>query len=476
MTNSPDGHGAALDLERVLNPEQVSAAIHGDGPQLVLAGRRLGQDAGHHLSHRLAGRGARRRPASIVAVTFTNKAAAEMRERVENLLASLSRCRPSSAPSTASALHPAARYGERLGLRRDFAILDADDQIGLMKKALAAEQVAETRLPAAHVLAAISAAKNRSRRRRATRAPRRATSSKQGGAASTGATRPCCAASGVDFDDMIGSPVRCSRRPEIGDARPPAPQHPAGRRVPGHQPRAARPRARARSAPRQPHRGGRRGPGHLPLARRRPRQHPALRESFPGAVVRKLERNYRSTQTILDAAGDVVRTTQAARGKRLWTDAGARRAVSSTRASDEQDEARWVVRTLRGLRGALRFRHRGAGAHQRADPLARRELLRRRCRTLVGAACASTSAPRSRTCRLPARDAQPARRLLAAAHPQQPPRGIGKGTRSSSSGAPRSSASRCGTSRARRDATSRSARSAKALGAFPSDTSIQRPA
>jgi len=71
---------------------------------------------------------------------------------------------------------------------------------------------------------------------------------------------------------------------------------------------------------------------------------------FPGATVRKLERNYRSTQTILDASGGLIAHNEGRRGKTLWTDRGAGDAVELYKAADEADEARWVVNTLQGLR------------------------------------------------------------------------------------------------------------------------------
>jgi DNA helicase-2/ATP-dependent DNA helicase PcrA len=67
---------------------------------------------------------------------------------------------------------------------------------------------------------------------------------------------------------------------------------------------------------------------------------------FPGAKVRKLERNYRSTQNILSAAGSLVEHNERRRGKRLWTDAGDGDSVELFRARDELDEARWIVNTL----------------------------------------------------------------------------------------------------------------------------------
>ncbi|MCM2268731.1 MAG: UvrD-helicase domain-containing protein [Thermoanaerobaculia bacterium] len=72
---------------------------------------------------------------------------------------------------------------------------------------------------------------------------------------------------------------------------------------------------------------------------------------FPGATVRKLERNYRSTSTILDAANAVVAHNRLRRGKRLWTDAGRGEPIRLLRNSDEADEARRISEEIARLRG-----------------------------------------------------------------------------------------------------------------------------
>jgi DNA helicase-2/ATP-dependent DNA helicase PcrA len=339
-----------LALEGVLNPDQVAAATHGDGPQLVLAGAGSGKT--RVITYRIAWLVEERGvdPAAIVAVTFTNKAASEMRERVENLLHLY------PLPTFVGTFHRFSlnllrRYGERVGLQRDFVILDQDDQIGLVKKALAAEQIAETAFPPRTVLATISSAKNRLESpdafertaegyflSRVSRVYRRYQSLLRD-------------ASAVDFDDMIAKAVELLQT-----------QQDIGGRV----------RARLKYLLVDEYQDT--NHAQLVLIReligregnltavgdedqgiyrwRGAEIENILRfeESFPGAVVRKLERNYRSTQTILDASGAVVAHNKGRRGKRLWTDAGAGEKIELYKAADEQDEAKWVVRTLQGLR------------------------------------------------------------------------------------------------------------------------------
>jgi DNA helicase-2/ATP-dependent DNA helicase PcrA len=340
----------ASDLSSRLNSDQIAAVTHGDGPQLVLAGAGSGKTRviTYRIGWLVGERGVD--PAAISAVTFTNKAAGEMKERVEDLLQIF------PLPTFVGTFHRFClsvlrRYGERAGLKRDFAILDADDQVALMKKALAAEKIPESSFPPRSVLGAVSAAKNKLLtpdayekqaagffEQRVARAYRRY----QGLLGESSA---------VDFDDMIALAVRLISTDDS-----------VGKRV----------RARCE---------------HLLVDEFQDTNHAQLvlireligpdgnltavgdedqgiyrwrgaeienilrfEKSFPGAVVRKLERNYRSTQTILDASGAVVAHNKGRRGKRLWTDSGAGEKIALFKAGDELDEARWIVETLSGLR------------------------------------------------------------------------------------------------------------------------------
>jgi DNA helicase II / ATP-dependent DNA helicase PcrA len=345
----------ALEIERQLNPDQLAAATHGGGPQLVLAGAGSGKT--RVITYRIAWLVEEQGvdPSRIVAVTFTNKAAAEMRERVEQLLGIY------PLPTFVGTFHRFAlvllrRWGERIGLRRDFVILDTADQVALIKQALAAENLSEKAFPPRSVLHEISSAKNRLLdhiayekqaenffQRKVVGIYRRYQGLLQ-------------QASGVDFDDMIALSVKLLSREE-----------------------EVRQRVRWRTE-------------HLLVDEYQDTNHAQLRlieelagkagnmtavgdedqgiyrwrgadldnilkfeEAFPGAVVRKLEQNYRSTQTILDASGALVAHNVHRRGKRLWTESGPGAPLELFKAGDELEEARWIVDTLQRLRSHMRL-------------------------------------------------------------------------------------------------------------------------
>ncbi len=341
--------GTAIDFPRELNQEQLAAVTHGEGPQLVLAGAGSGKT--RVITYRVAWLVSERgvAPDAITAVTFTNKAAGEMRERTEALLGRF------PLPVFVGTFHRFAlrllrRHGERLGLPRDFAIFDTDDQQKLAKQALAAEGLAETSFPPRSVLAAIGGAKNRLLGPEEFEREARDFYSQRIARVYHRYQALLSAAAGIDFDDMLTLAVRLlAEHPEVAS------------RV-------------------------RRGAEHLLVDEFQDTNHAQLRlvaalappggnltavgdedqgiyrwrgadlenilgfeRHFPGATVRKLERNYRSTANILAAANAVVSQNRNRRGKRLWTDAGPGPALTLYRAADEGDEARWVTRTLRAL-------------------------------------------------------------------------------------------------------------------------------
>ncbi|HVS12498.1 MAG TPA: UvrD-helicase domain-containing protein [Thermoanaerobaculia bacterium] len=344
------------DLAAQLNPEQWEAVRHGEGPQLVLAGAGTGKT--RVITYRIAWLIGERtvEPWRIAGVTFTNKAATEMRERVEKLLGGPNEVFLGTFHRFA--LRLLRRYGERVGLPRGFAILDTSDQLAVMKRALEAERLDESVFAPRAALSRVSAAKNRLLG--PAELEREASGFFEQGVARAYRSyqRLLREAGGADFDDLIALAVRLlDQEEELGD----------------------RMRRRLR---------------HLLVDEFQDTNHAQLRlietltgrtgnltavgdedqgiyrwrgaeldhilrfeEHFPGAVVRKLERNYRSTQTILDASGRLVSHNVSRRGKRLWTDSPGGDAVVLYRARDEAEEARWIVRKLRTAHGEMRYRH-----------------------------------------------------------------------------------------------------------------------
>ncbi|MCH7781043.1 MAG: UvrD-helicase domain-containing protein [Acidobacteria bacterium] len=134
---TPETAGGA-DLLAALNDRQREAVTHGDGPVLVLAGAGSGKT--RVITSRIAWLVRERNvaPERIVAVTFTNKAAAEMRERVQSLLGSAT-FEAWIGTFHALCLRILRRDGNRIGLRPGFNIYDRDDQLALVKRILKSE-------------------------------------------------------------------------------------------------------------------------------------------------------------------------------------------------------------------------------------------------------------------------------------------------------------------------------------------------
>ena len=335
-----------LDYENVLNHEQLEAVTHGEGPQLVLAGAGSGKT--RVITYRIAWlvEECGVDPRTITAMTFTNKAAGEMKERAESLLG----IHP--LPASVGTFHRFALrmlriYGKHINVPQGFAIFDTDDQKRVLKRALADEQLDPKSFRPPAVLAAISGAKNRLLtpdgyeaeaedffRRRVARVYRRY-------------QQMLREAGGMDFDDMIALTVALLRKG--GEVRKRIRRRAGYLLVDEFQDTNHAQLALVLEL------AG--ADGHLTavgdedqgIYRWRGAELENIlnfEKSFPKATVRKLERNYRSTQNILDASGAVVANNQGRRGKRLWTEAGAGDPIVLYRATDEREEARWVLRTL----------------------------------------------------------------------------------------------------------------------------------
>ncbi len=142
-----------------LNPEQREAVSYGYGPLLILAGAGSGKT--RVITHRMAWLVAHGvHPAQILAITFTNKAATEMKERLGGLLG------PVAARMWVGTFHSMMlrilrRHAEALGFGSNFTILDTDDQQNLLKRIMKEQNIDDKLLPVKNVHAQISAAKNK---------------------------------------------------------------------------------------------------------------------------------------------------------------------------------------------------------------------------------------------------------------------------------------------------------------------------
>jgi DNA helicase-2/ATP-dependent DNA helicase PcrA len=153
--------GAAAPYLGDLNPEQRLAVETLDGPVLVLAGAGTGKTRvlTTRIAHILAT--GRARPGDILAVTFTNKAAREMKLRVGAMVGQIVEGMPWLGTFHSIGVKILRRHAELVGLKPDFTILDVDDQIRLLKQLLEVENIDEKRWPARVLAGLIDSWKNR---------------------------------------------------------------------------------------------------------------------------------------------------------------------------------------------------------------------------------------------------------------------------------------------------------------------------
>jgi DNA helicase-2/ATP-dependent DNA helicase PcrA len=154
------GRAAAAYLDG-LNPAQREAVERLDGPVLMLAGAGTGKTRAltARIAHLLATGTAR--PNEILAVTFTNKAAREMKNRVGALLGQPAEGMPWLGTFHAICVKLLRRHAELVGLKSNFTILDTDDQVRLMKQLIVAAEIDEKRWPARQLASIIDGWKNR---------------------------------------------------------------------------------------------------------------------------------------------------------------------------------------------------------------------------------------------------------------------------------------------------------------------------
>jgi len=347
-----------------LNPQQRQAVETSNGPVLILAGAGTGKTRviTFRIAHLIAKGVA---PGNILAVTFTNKAAREMQERVRKLLPKPAESRKSRAESqdsrpTICTFHSLCvrilrRHIERLGYKRNFVIYNESEQLGAIKKILAQISVprggSEKADPAA-VLALLSKFKNGGERA-AVFADESVRALAQHIRSRYETALHACNA--VDFDDLILLTLRLfSEHPEVLEACRAQYRYVMADE---YQDTNAT-QFQLIHALTEKHRNfcvvgdddqsiyGWRGAEISNLL--------DLEKHFPEVKIVKLEQNYRSTNTILDAANAIIKNNARRRPKQLWSSKGRGDKIILRAYANDEDEARNLVEQIEFARRAHR--------------------------------------------------------------------------------------------------------------------------
>jgi DNA helicase-2/ATP-dependent DNA helicase PcrA len=342
----------ATAVERLLadlNPPQRQAVTHGSGPLLVLAGAGSGKTRvlTHRIAYLLATGEAR--PSEILAITFTNKAAGEMRERVAALVGGVSRVMWVMTFHSACARILRVE-GERLGYRRAFTIYDEADSLRMVKRCIEELEIDPKRFPPRAIRAQISAAKN-------TLTDVEAYREAQGGYFERTVAdvfelyeRRMREASAMDFDDLLVRTVDVLELFE--DVRERYRRAFRWVLVDEYQD-TNRVQYRLLQLLSSEHRNltvvGDEDQSIYRFRSADIRNILEFERDFPDATVVRLEENYRSTGTILDAANAVVANNRERLGKRLWTEAGRGDPVTIAELGDEHEEGRYVSAEIERL-------------------------------------------------------------------------------------------------------------------------------
>ena len=219
-----------------LNPSQQSAVLHTDGPLLILAGAGSGKTRviTYRIVHLVTQGHAR--PDEVLAVTFTNKAAEEMRTRVEQLVGDDCRQIWLSTFHAMSA-RLLRREAPAIGLSRDFVIYDSSDQLAVVRQAMKALDIDDKSVQPRAALGRISQAKNRMESPESMRGTGWSLRDQQIAKIYDAYLRTLRDAGALDFDDLLLKTVELFETNErVRDQLRAQVQVRDGRRVPGHQP------------------------------------------------------------------------------------------------------------------------------------------------------------------------------------------------------------------------------------------------
>jgi ATP-dependent DNA helicase UvrD/PcrA len=340
------------DLEALLsglNEPQRDAVVYGEGPQLILAGAGSGKT--RVLTHRIAyliATGAAKAN-EILAITFTNKAAQEMRDRVELLVGGQVRAMWVMTFHAACARMLRAE-AQRLGYTRQFTIYDTADSRRLIKRVLDDQGIDPKRFTPASIGSQISDAKNKLRDAEAYGQLVGSYFEQTVADVYREYEREMHRMNAMDFDDLLVRAVNVLELfPEVRERYANGFRHVL---VDEYQD-TNHAQYRWLQLLAGEHRNltvvgddaqsiyGFRGADISNILE--------FEDTFPDAHVVKLEQNYRSTQTILDAANAVIRNNRGQKPKSLWTDIGQGDPIKIRELDDEHAEARYVTGEVQRL-------------------------------------------------------------------------------------------------------------------------------
>ena len=334
-----------------LNPEQREAVLHRDGPLLILAGAGSGKT--RVICHRLAAliAGGHALPEQVLAVTFTNKAAEEMRGRVERLLGTTA---PRLWVSTFHAFcaRLLRREGPRIGLSRDFVIYDGVDQLNVVRQAMKELNVDPKMVAPKSLLSRISQAKNRLESAADLRRAGESFADEQLAEVYERYARALTSSRALDFDDLLLKTVTLFE--ESDEARTRYGERFRYVMVDEYQD-TNRPQYLLVRCLAERHRNlcvvGDPDQSIYKWRGADLRNILDFEDDFPETTVVRLERNYRSTQIILDAASGLIAHNRRRREKRLYTESAGGEPIVFHRAADDIEEADFILDRLRGAAG-----------------------------------------------------------------------------------------------------------------------------
>jgi DNA helicase-2/ATP-dependent DNA helicase PcrA len=345
--------GGLLDLD-LLNPDQLDAVVHRGGPLLVVAGAGSGKT--RVLTHRIAhliDEGVP--PSAILAITFTNKAAEEMRHRVAELVG------PITKAMWVCTFHSACvrilrAHGDRLGYPRTFSIYDQADAQRLTGYVVRDLNLDAKRFPPRAAHGQISLWKNEliSPREAVERAAN--IFERKHADIYTDYQARLLKAGAMDFDDLLMKTVELFRsEPDVLAHYQQRFQHVL---IDEYQDTNMAQNEIALALAAEHGQITIVGDHDQSVYRLRGadlRNISQFEEAFDNVTTIVLDQNYRSTQAILDAANAVIVNNPDRKDKQLWSELGTGERITRYHAEDEGDEATWVARTMQTLQNDASF-------------------------------------------------------------------------------------------------------------------------